>query len=103
LKRPGKRITNDFGHSETVLYAGGSKSFKPCRQNLLQDHFYTSDYDLSSFQSFEPGLEMRFTGLQKKPASAFNNIGLRYSFYKRTDGLTAHTLTLLVDYFSRKK
>jgi len=81
----------------------GSKFFKPYRQNLLQDRFYTSDHDLSSFQSYEPGLEMRFTGLQKKPASSFNNLGLRYSFYKRTDGLSAHTLTLLVDYFSKKK
>jgi len=81
----------------------GSKYFKPYKENQLQDNFYTSDYDLSTFQSYEPGLEMRFTGLQKNAKSSFNNWGLRYSLYMRSDGLTAHTLTMLVDFFSGKK
>ena len=81
----------------------GADFFRPYHAHALSEKFYTSDYDLSSFNSYEPGLETRFTGLARKPGSTFNNCSLRYSFYYRTDGLKAHTITFLVDYFTRKK
>ncbi len=76
----------------------GARFFKPYGGHSPLDKYYTSDYDLSRFNSYETGLETRFTGLGKKPETTFNNFGLRYAWYHRNDGLNAHTITLLVDF-----
>jgi len=54
-----------------------AKYFLPYRQHDLNDTWYTSDYDLSRFSSYKAGL--------------------RYAWYKRSDGLAAHILTLLLE------
>jgi Protein of unknown function (DUF3570) len=79
------------------LYSqNGTSYFKPYRLHNTSEKYYTSDYDLSSFQSFEAGLEVNFSGLGKgKEITQVNNIGLRYSYYKRSDGLYAHIITAL--------
>jgi hypothetical protein len=78
--------------------------FKPYAEHDAGEEFYTSDYDLSNFNSIESGLEIRLNSLGKKPGFVFEELGLRYAFYKRSDGLNAHTLTLLTEVqFSRKK
>jgi hypothetical protein len=69
--------------------------FKPYGEHEQTDEFYTSDYDLSAFESYEGGLELRLNSLGKKPRFVFEELGLRYSYYKRSDGLHAHTITLL--------
>jgi hypothetical protein len=59
-----------------------SSFFKPYAQHSTTQENYTSDYDLSAFTSHKPGLALRI-----------GHLGLRYSFYKRSDGLEAHILT----------
>ena len=81
----------------------GSLFFKPYREHSSQQRFYTSDYDLSGFNSYEAGIETKLIGAGKNPGSTFNNFGVRYSFYSRDDGLKAHTITLLLDFFAKKK
>lgn len=81
----------------------GVSFFKPFQHHALNEEFYTSDYDLSSFNSYEGGLEMKFSGPPKRLNSFFNKPGLRYVFYKRSDGLRAHTLTLITEFVFQPK
>lgn len=78
----------------------GTTFFKPYKENEIQQEFYTSDYDLSSFRSIEPSLEGRFAIRGKGSEPAWFN--LRYSHYERSDGLKANTVTLLIDFVSQK-
>jgi len=82
----------------------GASFFKPYREADLEQVFYSSDYDLSAFSSYEAGIEARFAGFGSAAHPVhLNSLGLRYSFYKRSDGLYAHMLTLLLDLDTRKK
>ena len=81
----------------------GTSYFRPYREHALSSTYYTSDYDLSSFESYEGGLEAKFSGLSRNINSLFNKPGLRYSFYKRSDGLYAHTLTFFTEMVFQKK
>ena len=71
--------------------------FKPYRQHALSEKYCTSDYELSKFHSIEGGLETRFHPKGRKPVPLFNELTLRYGYYKRSDGLYAHTISLLID------
>jgi hypothetical protein len=78
--------------------------FRPYREADLDQVFYSSDYDLSAFSSYEAGIEAQFAGFGNAGHPIhLNSLGLRYSFYKRSDGLYAHMLTMLLDLYTRKK
>lgn len=77
--------------------------FRPYAGHDISEEFYTSDYDLSSFTSYEGGLEIRMNSLTKKARLIFEELGLRYSYYKRSDGLHAHTITLITQVQYRRK
>lgn len=82
----------------------GASFFKPYKEHDLNSEFYTSDYDLSAFQSYEAGIESRFSGTGKKDLNPFiNNFTIRYSFYKRSDRLYAHIITLLLSLTEYKR
>jgi hypothetical protein len=69
--------------------------FKPFAEHEISEEFYTSDYDLSAFESYEGGIELRLNSTGRKKRFVLEELGLRYSYYKRSDGLHAHTITLL--------
>jgi hypothetical protein len=76
--------------------------FKPFEGHNPKEYYYTSNYDLSAFDSYESGLEVRFSGSGKNgPGVSFNEISLRYSYYKRTDGLNSNIITILGGISSR--
>jgi hypothetical protein len=76
-----------------------SRYFKPIDQHLPSEDFYTSDYDLSKFNSYKLGITGRYTPFEPIfKHSAFQEAGLRYSFYKRSDQLSAHIVSLLLDF-----
>lgn len=78
--------------------------FKPYGEHDLSEERYTSDYDLSGFESYEGGLELKLNSLGSKPGLIFTELGLRYALYKRSDGLRSHTITLLTGFqISRKQ
>jgi len=87
------------------LYTQTAASFfKPYEQHDPSQQFYTSDYDLSAFNSYEAGIESRFAGIGKGEKGFFCNvITLRYSYYKRSEGLHAHLITLLMDFMNQKR
>ena len=75
-----------------------ARYFAPYRQHDLDEKFYTSDYDLSHFNSYKAGLTIRYAPQRPmSPRYTFDALSLRYSWYRRSDGLAAHILTLLVE------
>jgi hypothetical protein len=73
--------------------------FKPYRQHNLDENFYTSDYDLSKFTDYKAGINFRlapFSYLKKK--LMFDEMNLRYSFYRRSDGLTCHMISTVFNF-----
>lgn len=69
--------------------------FAPYQQHQASEEFYTSDYDLSKFNSNFEGVNLRFNsadgllGIHK-----LNTLELRYGHYNRSNGLTANIITL---------
>jgi hypothetical protein len=71
-----------------------SKYFKPYREHVYGDEFYTSDYDLSGFYSFKAGAGLRFTPYSHLFSNwTFDEVELMYNYYRRSDGLDAHTIS----------
>jgi hypothetical protein len=76
----------------------GANFFKPYALHSPLQEFYTSDYDLSNFNSYKTGLSVRYTPLGGDYHRwSFNEIELRYALYKRSDGLLAHTITAFIN------
>ncbi|MFK7923417.1 MAG: DUF3570 domain-containing protein [Bacteroidia bacterium] len=76
--------------------------FAPYNEHLDGATYWTSDFDLSAFQSHRLGLGVRFSPLYgllrfrlgKKRIAMFKSLGLRYAYYQRSDGLKANILSL---------
>jgi hypothetical protein len=75
--------------------------FEPFKQHRLTAKYYTSDYDLSRFESQTFGLGLhwsplygigRFRLFSKKSVTIFRSIDLRYTHYRRSDGLIANLI-----------
>lgn len=65
----------------------------------LQADYYTSDYDLSALTSYKLGLSVRYAPQTPLFRSyTFQSLDLQYSFYKRSDGLSAHIISLVTDF-----
>lgn len=69
--------------------------FKPYGQHNPSEKYYSSDYDLSSFNSQNIGLNLHYLPLESK---IFKSVDFRYSFYKRSEGLSAHNLTFAITF-----
>jgi hypothetical protein len=77
----------------------GVNYFKTFEQHNLNEAFYTSDYDLSTLTSNMGGLGLRYAppgGVFNIPT--FNALEMRYGHYKRSTGLTADVVTMLVKF-----
>ncbi|AKD55406.1 DUF3570 domain-containing protein [Spirosoma radiotolerans] len=79
-----------FSHQTAVRY------FSPYGEHRSTERYYTSDYDISGFNSQFIG-----TGIRLAPPGGLFGIGhwqsveLRYGHYTRTTGMVANSLTLL--------
>jgi len=67
--------------------------FAPYEKHVSTSNYYTSDYDLSKYNSNQYGIGLKYTDIF---ASFFGvkNVNLNYYFYKRNTGLTAHIISL---------
>lgn len=75
-----------------------SRYFRPYKEHDPGEQFYTSDYDLSGFNDIKMGLTLRYAPQAMiRKHYFFDEASLRYAWYKRSDGLNAHMLTLLLD------
>ena len=77
----------------------GVKYFAPYKSHLATEQFYTTDDDLSKFNSNTEGVGLRFApaggvfGMQH-----LNDLELRYGHYNRTDGLNSNIVTLALKF-----
>lgn len=73
----------------------GSPYFSPYKEHDPESEFYSSDYDLSSFQTYNVGMGFRFAPFEKViKRIQFNVMTLRYNFMHRSNGLNAHIVSL---------
>lgn len=75
----------------------GIDHFAAYGENSPAAAFYTSDFDLSKFSSHFAGLGFRFStpgGIMG--ISSWKSMELRYGYYNRSTGLTAHIVSLSV-------
>jgi hypothetical protein len=84
-------------------YQTQADHFAPYRQHSISENYYTSDYDLSGFESHSFGLGLhwsplygidRFRLFSKTRPTLFRSIELRYTHYQRSDGLKANLIGL---------
>ncbi len=72
--------------------------FEPFSGHSPEATFYTSDYDLSAFTSLNLALSLRYAPHLERPGRfGFQAFDVRYSHYRRSDGLAAHNLSLVVE------
>lgn len=78
-----------------VYFQDGSRYFAPYGEHSPDDSYYTSDYDLSNFQSIRAGMGFKFHPIAKQVLKMhLQTLLFRYSYMRRSDGLTAHIMTL---------
>ncbi len=69
-----------------------SKYFASYEQHLSTEKYYTSDYDLSSFDAHQYGMGVSYTDIftaAKIWKFGIKNLDFRYNHYSRSDGLEA--------------
>ena len=90
-----------FGRVYTQI---ASNYFNPFMENSESDEFYTSDYDLSKFNSYKIGLGLSYVPFAwlGKSKTQFKEFSVRYSYYWRTDGLYAHIISTFFDFGFRR-
>jgi hypothetical protein len=70
--------------------------FAPYNQHVSTEKYYTSDYDLSAFDSNQYGIGATYTDIftrLKVGSFGLKSIDLRYNNYERSDGLNANIVT----------
>lgn len=77
----------------------GTKYFKPYGEHTAADEFYTSNYDLSKFDSSFFGMGIKLT----PPNGVFglknwNTLEIRYGHYTRTTNMTSDIISLNIKY-----
>ena len=77
-----------------------SSYFAPFKQHVLSSTYYTSDFDLSQFNSHEIGAGIEFNYVSKsfKNKLSLESFGIRYGHYSRSDDLRANFISLLVNF-----
>lgn len=95
------KISSFFSISPFYRYYSqqGTKYFKPYGEHTAADEFYTSNYDLSTFNSNFFGAGLKFT----PPKGIFgwkhfNTIEIRYGHYTRTTQMTSDIVSINIKY-----
>ncbi len=89
------KLTDKFTVSPMYRYytQTQSKYFAPFEKHLSTEEFYTSDYDLSSFNANQYGLGVSYTDIftsSKIWKFGLKNIDFRFNHYDRSDGLSSN-------------
>ena len=92
------KITRSFAVIPTYRYYTQTAAdyFSAYNTHLSTQQFYTSDYDLSKFDSNQYGFGFRYTDVFTKLKIfkfGLKNIELKYSSYNRSDGLKANIIS----------
>ena len=93
------KITDEFTLYPSYRYYNQTAAdyFAPFEQHNSTEEFYTSDYDLSEFNSNQIGFGLSYTDIFTKRRVwklGLKNVDLKYSNYKRNTGLSAGIISL---------
>lgn len=95
------KLTQSFSLSPFYRFytQSGTKYFKPFGEHTAADEFYTSNYDLSKFDSGFFGMGMKLT----PPEGVFgvkhwSNLELRYGHYTRTTNMVSDIISLNIKF-----
>jgi hypothetical protein len=95
------KVTQSVSFSPFYRYytQSGTKYFKGYAQHTAADQYYTSNYDLSKFESSFIGMGMKFT----PPNGIFglkhwNTLEIRYGHYNRTTNMSSDIISLNIKY-----
>ena len=98
------KITDKFTLRPSYRYYTQTAAdyFAPFEQNLSTQEFYTSDYDLSSFNSEQYGFGISYTDIFTKfrlgKKMGLKSIDLKYGKYDRSTGLSSSIFSLGVKF-----
>lgn len=93
------KLSSKFTVAPSYRYYTQSASdyFAPYEQHLSTEEYYTSDYDLSKFDSNQYGVALTYTDIfaqAKIFILGLKSIDLRLNHYERSDGLSANIASL---------
>lgn len=77
-----------------------SKYFAPFMEHDPTDTYYTSDFDLSQFESYTIGLSIRHVPLGK-PNEAQRPYSFRYNYYGRSNKLSTHSISMVFGFLTK--
>lgn len=77
-----------------------SRYFAPFQEHDPGSEFYTSDFDLSQFESYSIGLAIRHVPLGK-PNKAQRPYTLRYNYYGRSNNLSTHSISMVLGFLTK--
>lgn len=75
--------------------------FAPFEEHLSTEEFYTSDFDLSKFNSSQIGLGIKYTDIFTKShiwRLGLKGLTLDYNYYQRNIGFTSHIVSIGADF-----
>lgn len=82
---------------DVKLYAQqASDYFAPHQEHEITDLYYTSDYDMSQFQTVKLGTGFKFRPHLYKTQPRINLITLRYHHYLRSNSLRSHAISFAI-------
>lgn len=73
--------------------------FAPYGEHDPSEYYYTSDYDLSKFNSIRIGVGVKlspYSFSKTKPNKRFDSATLKYNYYRRSNDLYAHMCSLSI-------
>ncbi|MBN2174507.1 MAG: DUF3570 domain-containing protein [Bacteroidales bacterium] len=81
-----------------------ARYFRPYHEHAPDAIYYSSDYDLSGFTSYRVGVGFRWAPFRYLAARGiFDEVQIRYAFFKRSDRLHAHMLSASFKFTREKK
>lgn len=92
------KISSKFSVIPSYRYYNQSSAdyFSPYNTHLSTNEFYTSDYDLSKFNSNQYGLGIRYTDIFTKFhlwSFGLKNIDIKFNQYERDSGLSSYLIS----------
>lgn len=86
-------------HGNARFYSQtASTFFAPYMEHDVNQNYYTSDYDLSAFNSLRIGLGVKHSPFKyTKKNKRFDTATLKYNFYRQSNSLYAHMMSLSIN------
>ena len=100
------RTSQSFSITPSFRYYVQNQSdyFAPFETHLSTEKYYTSDYDLSKFHSEQYSLAFNYTDIFTRHSilsMKFKNANVKFSYYTRSDGLTANIVSFGVKFVAK--